>query len=30
MKSISTVYPESENFVNVDDIYEFSKHIDTD
>ena len=29
MKSISTVYAESENFLNLDDIDEFSKHIDT-
>jgi len=30
MKSISTVYPESKNFLNIDDIEEFSHHIDTD
>jgi len=30
MKSISTVYPESKNFLNIDDIDEFSQHIDTD
>ncbi|CAF1464519.1 unnamed protein product, partial [Rotaria sordida] len=30
MKSISTVYPESSNFLNIDDIEEFSRHIDTD
>ncbi len=30
MKSISTVYPESKNFLNIDDIDEFSSHIDPD
>ena len=30
MKSISTVYPESQNFLNVDDIDEFSHHIGAD
>ncbi|CAF1338639.1 unnamed protein product, partial [Rotaria sordida] len=30
MKSISTVYPESSNFLNIDDIEEFSRHMDTD
>ncbi len=30
MKSISTVYPESKNFLNIDDVDEFSRHIDVD
>ncbi len=30
MKSMSTVYPESENFLDPDDIHEFSRHIDVD
>lgn len=30
MKSIYTVYPESKNFLNIDDIEEFSHHIDAD
>jgi len=30
MKSISTVYPESKNFLNIDDIGDFSCHIDAD
>ena len=30
MKSISTVYPESKNFLNINGIDEFSHHIDTD
>ncbi len=30
MKIISTVYPESKNFLNINDIDEFSRHIDTD
>ena len=30
MKSISTVYPESENFLNISEVEEFSRHIDTD
>ena len=30
MKSISTVYPESKNFLNIDGIDEFSHRIDTD
>lgn len=30
MKSISTVYPECENFLSIDDIDAFSRHIDGD
>ncbi len=30
MKSISTVYPESRNFLNIDDIDELSRHVDAD
>ena len=30
MKSASTVYPKSKNFLNLDDIEEFSRHTDTD
>ena len=30
MKSISTVHPESNIFLNFDDIEEFSRHIDSD
>lgn len=30
MKSLSTVYPESENFLNIDYIDEFSLHIGAD
>jgi hypothetical protein len=30
LKSLSTVYPESENFLNTDDIKMFSDHIDGD
>ena len=30
MKSISTVYPEYENFLNIDDMAEFCRHIGGD
>lgn len=30
LKSLSTVYPESENFLNINDIQSFSDHIDGD
>ncbi len=30
MKKISTVYPENKNFLNINDIDEFSRHIDPD
>jgi hypothetical protein len=30
MKSISTVHSESKNFLNINDIDEFSRHIDAD
>ena len=30
LKSISTIYPESENFLNIDYIDEFSLRIDAD
>jgi hypothetical protein len=30
IKSISTVYPESENFLNIEDVDEFCRHIDVD
>ena len=30
MRSISTVYPESENFLDTEAIRDFSRHIDVD
>ncbi|CAF4010939.1 unnamed protein product [Rotaria sp. Silwood1] len=30
MKSIATVYPESKNFLSINDVDEFSRHIDVD